>query len=106
MTVSDDTIQAEGLCDFLKKKGKKGLNISKKMAKNISKNPGRALDFTANIAAAAASENLKQALSTLPELIIFIKLQNCKTWVNLYNLCYIIGAKSTKTIPICFIRKY
>ena len=41
------------------------------MAKNIIRNPGRALDLTAQIATAAASKNSKQALSTLPELIPF-----------------------------------
>ena len=70
MTVSDDTIKAEGL-DFFKNLGKKGLNVSKKMAKNVLSNPGRALDLTAKIATAAASRNSKQALSTLPELITF-----------------------------------
>ena len=71
MTVSDNTIKAEGLGDFFKELGKKGLNVSKKMAKNILSNPGRALDLTAKIATAAASRNCKQALSTLPELITF-----------------------------------
>ena len=33
MTVSDNTIKAEGLGDFFKNFGKKGLNVSKKMAK-------------------------------------------------------------------------
>ena len=33
MIVSDNTIQAEGLGDFLKNLGKKGLSVSKKMAK-------------------------------------------------------------------------
>ena len=71
MTVSDDTIKAEGLGDFFKNLGKKGLNVSKRMAKNVLSNPGRALDLTAKIATAAASRNSKQALSTLPELITF-----------------------------------
>ena len=71
MIVSDNTIQAEGLGDFFKNLGKKGLNASKKMAKNVINNPGRALDLTAKIATAAASRNTKQALSTLPELITF-----------------------------------
>ena len=71
MTVSDDTIKAEGLSDLFKNLGKKGLNVSKKMAKNVLSNPGRALDLTAKIATAAASRNSKQALSTLPELITF-----------------------------------
>ena len=71
MIVSDNTIEAEGLGDFFKNLGKKGLNVSKKMAKNVLSNPGRALDLTAKIATAAASRNSKQALSTLPELITF-----------------------------------
>ena len=73
MTVSDNTIKSEGLDDFFKNLGKKGLNVSKKMAKNVLSNPGRALDLTAKIATAAASRNSKQALSTLPDLITFYK---------------------------------
>ena len=71
MIVSDNVIQAEGLADFLKNPGKKVFNVSKKMAKNVLSNPGRALDLTIKIATAAASRNSKQALSTLPELITF-----------------------------------
>ena len=71
MIVSDNVIQAEGLGDFFKNLGKKGLNVSKKMAKNVLSNPGRSLDLPAKIATAAASRNSKQALSTLPELITF-----------------------------------
>ena len=71
MTVSDNTAKAEGLGDFFKNLGKKGLNVSKKMAKNVLSNPGRALDLTARIATATTSRNSKQALSTLPELITF-----------------------------------
>ena len=37
MIVSDNTIKAEGLGDFSKNLGKKGLNISKEMAKNVLK---------------------------------------------------------------------
>ena len=77
MIVSDNTIQAEGLGDFFKILGKKGLNVSKKMAKNVLSNPGRALDLTAKIATAAASRNSKQALSTLPELITFYNTGKC-----------------------------
>ena len=69
--MSDNTVQAEGLGDFFKNLGKKGLNVSKKMAKNVFSNSGLALDLTAKIATAAASQNSKQALSTLPELITF-----------------------------------
>ena len=56
MTVSDDTIKAEGLGGFFKNLGKKGLLVSKMMARNVLSNPGRALDLTAKIATAAASQ--------------------------------------------------
>ena len=77
MIVSDNTIQAEGLGDFFKNLGKKGLNVSKKMAKNVLSNPGRALDLTAKIVTKAASINSKQALSKLPELITFHNTGKC-----------------------------
>ena len=69
MTVSDNTILAEGLVDFFENLGKKGLNISKKMAKNIWKKPGRALEIGATVGTAFASRSLKAALTTLTELI-------------------------------------
>ena len=71
MIVSDNVIKAEGLGNFFKNIGKKGFNVSKKMAKNVLSNPVRALDLTAKIATAAASRISKQALSTLPKLITF-----------------------------------
>ena len=37
MTVSDNTMKAEGLVVFCKNLGKKGLNVAKKMAKMYSK---------------------------------------------------------------------
>ena len=77
MIVSDNTIQAEGFGDFFKDLGKKGLNVSKKMAKNVLSNPGRALDLTAKIVTAAVSKNSKKALSTLPELITFYNTGKC-----------------------------
>ena len=55
MTVSDDTVKPESLGGFFKKLGKKGLNVSKKTAKNVLSNPTRALDVTAKSATAAAS---------------------------------------------------
>ena len=79
MIVNDNTLKAKGLGDFFKNLGKKGLNVSKKMAKNVLSNPGRALDLTAKIATAAAPRNFKQALSILPELITF-----CNTGKGLY----------------------
>ena len=69
--VSDNVIKAEGLGDFFKNLGKKGLNVSEKMAKNVLKTPGRALDITAKFATAAASRNPKNVMKSLLELITF-----------------------------------
>ena len=69
--MSDNTIKAESLGDFFKISGKKGLNVSKKMAENPLKNALRFLDLTANVATAAASGSPKAALSTILEVIIF-----------------------------------
>ena len=71
MTVSDNTIQAEGLGSFFKNLGRISSIAGKKLAKNVISNPGRALDLTAKIATAAATKNPKAALSTLPEVINF-----------------------------------
>ena len=71
MTVSDNTIQAEGLSDFFKNLGKSSFKVGKKLAKNVMKNPSRALDITANLATAAAGRSPKNVLSTLPEVINF-----------------------------------
>ena len=71
MTVSDNTIKAEGLGSFFKNLGKISSKAGKKLAKNVISNPGRALDLTAKIATAAATKSPKAALSTLPEVINF-----------------------------------
>ena len=71
MTVSDNTIKAEGLSNFYKNLGNISSKAGKKLAKNVLSNPGRALDLTANIATAAATKSPKAALSTLPEAINF-----------------------------------
>ena len=71
MIVSDNTIQFESLGDFLKHSGKKGVNVSKKMAKNEVKNTLRALEIGANIGTAFASRSPKEFLSTLPKVIKF-----------------------------------
>ena len=71
MTVSDNTIKAEGLGSFFKNLGKISGKAGKKLAKNVISNPGRALDLTAKIAKTAATKSPKAALSTLPEVINF-----------------------------------
>ena len=64
-TVSDNTKQAVVLRDFFAILDKKGLGVSKKMAKNVSKFPGRALDIGANVGSAIDSRSRKAALSSL-----------------------------------------
>ena len=71
MIVSDNTIKAEGLGSFFKNLGKISSKAGKKLAKNVLKNPGRALEIGANIATAAATKSPKTALATLPEVINF-----------------------------------
>ena len=62
MIVSDNTIEAEGWSDFFKNLCKSSLKVGKKLAKNVLKNPSRALDIRANIATAAASRSPKNVL--------------------------------------------
>ena len=71
MIVSDNTIQAEGLGSFFKNLGKTSAKAGRKLATNVLKNPGRALEIISNIATAAATKSPKAALSTLPEVINF-----------------------------------
>ena len=77
MTVSDNTIQAEGLRDFFSNLRKKILNVSKKIATNVLYNPTRVLDITANTATAAVSRNPFKLTPTLSELITFYKTGEC-----------------------------
>ena len=67
MTVSDATIEAEGLTDFFKSVGKATVNFGKKVANN----PVKALEIARKIGSAAASRNPRAALSATPDLIKF-----------------------------------
>ena len=71
MIVSDNTIQAKGLGSFFKSLGRISAKAGKKLATNVLKNPGRALENTSNIATAAATKSPEAALSSLPEVINF-----------------------------------
>ena len=71
MIVSDNTMKAEGLGSFFKNLGKTSSKAGKKLATNVLKNPGRALEIGANIATAAATKSPKAGLSTLPEVVNF-----------------------------------
>ena len=76
MTVSHNTIQAERISDFLRNLGKKGLSVSKKMAKFVLRNPAGALEIGANVGAANESCS-KAALSSLREVINFYYTGEC-----------------------------
>ena len=67
VTVSDATIEAEGLKDFFKSVGRATVNFGKKVANN----PVRALEIASKIGSAAASRNPRAALSATPDLIKF-----------------------------------
>ena len=65
MTVSDATIEAEGLKDFFKSVGRATVNFGKKVANN----PVRALEIASKIGSAAASRDSRAALSATSDLI-------------------------------------
>ena len=67
MTVSDATIEAEGLKDFFKSVGMATVNFGKKVANNSV----RALEIASKIGSAAASRNPKATLAATPNLIKF-----------------------------------
>ena len=104
MTVSDNTIKPEGLEDFFRNLGKKGLIVSKKKAENVLKNPGRALDLT-KLATATDFRNSRKALSTISELITFY---NTRKSLYLDKLVFFISyrwIKKTERLPMCTPRK-
>ena len=71
MTVSDNTIGAESLGSFFKNLGKIAAKAGKNLASDALKNPARFHEIGANVATAAASRNLKAALSALPKVFTF-----------------------------------
>ena len=66
-TVSNATIEAEGLKGFFKCVGKATVNFGK----NVENNPVRALEMASKIGKAAASRNPRAALSATPDLFNF-----------------------------------
>ena len=89
MTVSDNTIQTEALGGFFKNLGRVSAKAGEKLTINSLKNPGRALEITANIATAAESRSPKAALSSKPEVINFTATEKGFTQTILYIFCYI-----------------
>ena len=65
MIVSDNTMQAEGLGDFFKNLGKKGLNVSKKMAKNVLKTPEELSKLVQTLVLHLLLETRKQLLDII-----------------------------------------
>ena len=68
LIVSDQTIQAEGLSNFLKHLGSAAKNVGKKLLNN----PGRALELAAKTGTAAASKNPRLIAATAPHIIKFV----------------------------------
>ena len=100
--MSDNTIQIEGLRDFSKNLGKSSVKVGKKLAKNVLKNPGRALESAANVGTVFASPSPKAALSSLPEVIILYHARKrLKSWKICSILYHLHGTKNRKIIPIC-----
>ena len=71
MTVCDNTIQDEGLSSVFQNLWRIYAEAGKKLATNVLKNPGRALEFTSNIATPAVTKSPKAALSSFSEMIDF-----------------------------------
>ena len=65
MIISDNTRVSKGLGDFFNSLGAKGLKVSRKRAKIVLKNPGRALESGADVCTAFASRSQKADSSTL-----------------------------------------
>ena len=74
LIVSDLTIAAGGLGDFLKHLGK--------VAKNIINNPDRAPEIAANIRTAAASKIPKHIAPTAPYILKFVNQKNIYFWIK------------------------
>ena len=71
ITVSDNTIKAKNPGSFFENLGEISAKVSKKLASNVLKNPGRVLEIEAIAATTAASRRLKNVFSTIPEVIYF-----------------------------------
>ena len=104
MTVSDNTMKAEGLGSFFKKLGKISAKAGEKIPTNAVKKPATFLEIGANVATAAASRNPKAALLTLPEVNNFYHTGKGLYLGKIVSSFYIInGSISRKIIPICTI---
>ena len=69
--VGDNIITAESFCRFFKTSGRGSSNACKKLALNVMKNRGPALQIGGKITSAALNRSLKAAFSTIPDVICF-----------------------------------
>ena len=105
MTVSDNTIKAEGLGSLFKNLRRISAKASRKLLTNVFKKPSRALEIGANVATAASSRSPQAALSTIPEVMNFYHKGR---GLCLGKFVYIMLYKwlHPKFISICTIRKH
>ena len=76
MAVSDDNRKAEGLGHPFKNIGRASAKACKKIAENVNKNLGRALEKGAQIGRAAVFKKPEAALSTIPDARSFYQTGN------------------------------
>ena len=82
MKVSDKTIKAEKFSNFLKNLGNISAKAGKKLANNVLKSPGRALDITATLLQQLQVEILKQLYQHYLKTLIFITPEKVFTLGN------------------------
>ena len=87
--VSDQTINGEGLGDFLKYNGKAAKAGAKNIGKKIHNIPARPLEVAANIGTAAASKNPKLIAATALEAFNFVH-QGKGLYLGKIHLIYLI----------------
>ena len=104
MTVSDNTIQEEGLSSFFNL-GRGSAKAGKNLATNVLQKPGRALEITSNIANAAATRNSKNSnINTAGDDNFLSYGKSDLPWVISLILCHLIVTKNSETIPISTTR--
>ena len=69
MVASVYTTKAEGLGNLLKNLGKASAKAGEKVATNVMKNPGRALEVAVAKIGSAAVSRIPKALSTIPDVV-------------------------------------
>ena len=71
LVVSDNKVGAEVWGDFFNNLSDSSVEVGEKLAKNVIKKPGRALEKGANVSSAFASRSPIAGVSSLPEVIKF-----------------------------------